>query len=83
MNTILLMGIIVLVISVTMSMVGKGGGNFYVLAMVLVGISMHEAASTSQLIMLCTSVASMIIFSKNKKPKTQNISLSGEFYLFY
>jgi len=67
MNTILLMGIIVLLISVSMSMVGKGGGNFYVLAMVLVGISMHEAASTSQLIMLCTSVASMVIFSKSKK----------------
>ncbi len=67
MNTILLMGIIVLVISVFMAMVGKGGGNFYVLAMVLVGISMHEAASTSQLIMLCTSAASMIIFAKNKK----------------
>ena len=67
MNTVLLMGIIVLLISVSMSMVGKGGGNFYVLAMVLVGISMHEAASTSQLIMLFTSVASMIIFSKNKK----------------
>lgn len=67
MNTILLMGIIVLFISVSMSMVGKGGGNFYVLAMVFVGISMHEAASTSQLIMLCTSVASLIIFSKNKK----------------
>jgi len=67
MNTILLMGVIVLIISVLMAMVGKGGGNFYVLAMVLVGITMHEAASTSQLIMLCTSAASMIIFSKNKK----------------
>ncbi len=67
MNTIFLMGLIVLVIAVLMSMVGKGGGNFYVLAMVLVGITMHEAAPTSQMIMLGTSVASMIIFHKNKK----------------
>lgn len=67
MNTIFLMGIIILVISVLMSMVGKGGGNFYVLSMVLVGISMHEAAPTSQMIMLGTSVAAMIIFHKNKK----------------
>jgi uncharacterized membrane protein YfcA len=50
-----------------MSMVGKGGGNFYVLAMVLAGISMHNAATTSQLIMMGTSVTSMIVFSKHKK----------------
>ena len=67
MNTIFLMGIIILVIAVLMSMVGKGGGNFYVLAMVLAGITMHEAAPTSQMIMLGTSVASMVIFHKNKK----------------
>lgn len=66
MSTVVLMSIIILVIAVLMSMVGKGGGNFYVLAMVLAGISMHEAAPASQLIMLGTSVASMIIFHKNK-----------------
>ncbi len=37
MNSIFIMSIIVLVIAVSMSMVGKGGGNFYVLAMVLAG----------------------------------------------
>ena len=67
METVFLLSIIVLVIAVVMSMVGKGGGNFYVLAMVLAGISMHEAAPASQLIMLGTSLASMIIFNKNKK----------------
>lgn len=50
-----------------MSMVGKGGGNFYVIAMVLSGVAMHQAASTSQAIMLGTSVAAMLIFSKSKK----------------
>lgn len=67
MNSVLLMSIIILVIGVSMSMVGKGGGNFYVLVMVLAGISMHNAATTSQLIMMGTSVASMLIFNKHKK----------------
>ena len=61
------MSIVILTIAITMSMVGKGGGNFYVLAMVLAGVSMHNAATTSQLIMMGTSVASMIVFNKNKK----------------
>jgi uncharacterized membrane protein YfcA len=61
------MSIIILAIAISMSMVGKGGGNFYVLVMVLAGISMHNAATTSQLIMMGTSVASMLIFNKNKK----------------
>jgi uncharacterized membrane protein YfcA len=67
MNSVFIMSIIVLVIAVSMSMVGKGGGNFYVLAMVLAGTSMHSAATASQLIMMGTSVASMIVFSKHKK----------------
>lgn len=67
MDIVFLLSIIVLMIAILMSMVGKGGGNFYVLAMVLIGITMHEAAPTSQLIMLGTSTASMIIFQKNKK----------------
>jgi uncharacterized membrane protein YfcA len=61
------MSIIIFIIAISMSMVGKGGGNFYVLAMVLAGISMHNAATTSQLIMMGTSVTSMIVFSKHKK----------------
>ncbi len=67
MNSILLMSIIILAIAISMSMVGKGGGNFYVLAMVLVGISMHTAAATSQFIMIGTSAASMLVFNKNRK----------------
>jgi hypothetical protein len=61
------MAAIILAIAIVMAMVGKGGGNFFVIAMVLAGVAMHEAASTSQAIMLGTSVAAMFIFSKNKK----------------
>ncbi len=57
---------LVFVIAITMAMVGKGGGNFYVLALVLSGITMHQAASTSQSMMFGTSIAAMLIFHKNK-----------------
>src|SRR6056297_2818718 len=66
MGTYILMAIILL-IAITMAMVGKDGGNFYVITLVLAGVAMHQAASTSQAIMLGTSVAAMLIFSKNKK----------------
>lgn len=66
-NIIIITTIMILIIAISMSMVGKGGGNFYVIAMVLAGISMHDAATTSQLIMLATAVTSMIIFNKHKK----------------
>ncbi len=64
---IYIMSAIILAIAIVMAMVGKGGGNFYVIAMVLAGVTMHKAASTSQAIMLGTSVAAMIIFNKHKK----------------
>ena len=50
-----------------MAMVGKGGGNFYILTMVTAGISMHHAATTSQLIMMLTATISMLIFNQNKR----------------
>jgi uncharacterized membrane protein YfcA len=74
-------------------MFGKGGGNFYVLVMVLAGISMHNAATTSQLIMMGTSLASMIIFSKNKRidwklaliidPPTDIMAFFGGYFASY
>ncbi|MDC7237576.1 MAG: sulfite exporter TauE/SafE family protein [Sphaerochaetaceae bacterium] len=67
MSTLFIISIVIFIIAITMSMVGKGGGNFYVLVMVLAGISMHNAATTSQLIMMGTSLASMLIFHKNKR----------------
>ena len=66
MNSLLIIGLIILAIAILMSMVGKGGGNFYVLAMVLVGTSMHKAASTSQIIMMTTAFTSMLVFNKSK-----------------
>ena len=67
MNIILILSIAVFIIAIVMSMVGKGGGNFYILAMLTAGISIYNAATTSQMIMILTSVTSMIVFSKNKR----------------
>lgn len=67
MGSSLVLSLIILTIAISMSMVGKGGGNFFVLAMVLAGISMQYAATTSQLIMMATSATSMLIFSNHKR----------------
>lgn len=64
---IYILSIIIFLVAITMSMVGKGGGNFYVIALVLSGMGIHQAAPTSQSIMLVTSIAAFLIFQKNKK----------------
>ena len=57
---------VIFVIAVTMTMTGRGGGNFYVLTLVLMGQSMHQAATLGQFILILTAVAGMIVFHKNK-----------------
>lgn len=65
-SSLIIMNLIILAIAISMSMVGKGGGNFYVIAIVLAGYSMQEAATTSQLIMMATSAAAIIMFHNHK-----------------
>ncbi len=64
--TIAILTAIVFVIAVVMTMTGRGGGNFYVLALVLAGQAMHQAATLGQFILMITALAGMIIFHKNK-----------------
>jgi uncharacterized membrane protein YfcA len=45
-----------------MAMVGRGGGNFYVPALVLSGAGMHQAATTGQLILVCTALAALLVY---------------------
>ncbi|MBW2108008.1 MAG: sulfite exporter TauE/SafE family protein [Deltaproteobacteria bacterium] len=59
-------GVLILIVAVAMTMVGKGGGNFYVVILALAGIPMHRAATTGQFILFSASVSAMIIFQKNK-----------------
>lgn len=62
----LFLGILILVVAVAMTMVGKGGGNFYVVLLALFQVPMHQAATTGQFILFSASIAAMIIFQKNK-----------------
>ncbi len=67
MENIFVLGIVMFIIATFMAMVGKGGGNFYLLAMISAGVSMAHAATTSQLIMMTTAGVSMLVFNKSKR----------------
>ncbi len=49
-----------------MTMTGRGGGNFYVLTLVLAGVPMHEAAATGQFVLFATAIAASFIFHRSK-----------------
>lgn len=57
---------VILGLAVLMTMTGRGGGNFYVLVLVMAGLSMHQAAATGQFILMMTACAGMVIFNKHK-----------------
>ncbi len=63
---LIIVSTVILIIGILMTMTGRGGGNFYVLIMVLAGQAMHQAATSAQFILLITSLAGMIVFQKNK-----------------
>ena len=56
--------LIIFALSVVMIMSGRGGGNFYVMALVLAGVPMHTASTTSQFILLASALSGAIIFGK-------------------
>ena len=56
--------LIIFVLAVVMIMSGRGGGNFYVITLVLAGVPMHAAATTSQFILLASALAGALIFGK-------------------
>lgn len=64
--SIWLLSLIILIIAATMTMSGRGGGNFYVITLVLSGLSMHEAATTGQFILVLSSLFATLFFGKNK-----------------
>jgi uncharacterized membrane protein YfcA len=75
--SIWILGGIILLIAFLMTMTGRGGGNFYVLALVLSGISMGISASTGQFILMCSSLMATILFSKQKMNHWKLIILLG------
>jgi len=56
----------IFVLAVLTSMVGRGGGNFYVPVIIAVGAGMHEAATTAQLILVATAAAALIVYQKHQ-----------------
>lgn len=66
MGTLPVIALLIFVVAVAMTMVGKGGGNFYVVILAMSGIPMHEAAATGQFILFAASVAAMLVFHKKK-----------------
>jgi len=57
---------VIMLIAFLMTMTGRGGGNFYVLALVFSGLTMNISASTGQFILMCSSLMAAILFSKQK-----------------
>ena len=66
MTSLIIVGVLILIVAIAMTMVGKGGGNFYAVILAIANIPMHEAATTGQFMLFSASVAAMIIFQKNK-----------------
>ena len=66
MTNLIIAGALIFIFAIAMTMVGKGGGNFYIIILTFAGLSMHEAATTGQFILFSASVAAMIVFNKNK-----------------
>jgi len=64
-HTVLIVSII-FVLTVVMIMSGRGGGNFYVIALVLAGIPVHTASTTSQFILVASALAGSLVFGKAK-----------------
>jgi len=56
----------ILIVAILMSMVGRGGGNFYVPILVVAGASMNQAATSAQLILLTTAIVATLVFHKHK-----------------
>jgi uncharacterized membrane protein YfcA len=55
---------IIFLLTVVMIMSGRGGGNFYVIALILLGVPIHKASTTSQFILLASALSGALIFGK-------------------
>jgi len=57
---------IIFIIAFVMTMTGRGGGNFYVITLALAGLSMHQAATTGQFILIISSLTASLFFGKKR-----------------
>jgi len=61
-----ILALIILGIAVFMTMTGHGGGNFFVIALVLSDIDMHLAATTGQFILFISALFAMVVFGRKQ-----------------
>jgi len=61
-----MLALIILAIAIFMVMTGHGGGNFFIIALVLAGIEMHVAATSVQFILFTAAFFAMLVFGKKK-----------------
>jgi len=59
--------LIIFILTILMVMSGRGGGNFYVAALVLSNVPMHTASTKIQFILLLSSLMGTFVFGKAKK----------------
>jgi uncharacterized membrane protein YfcA len=91
--TTIIVAAVVFVLAVLMTMTGRGGGNFYVLVLVLAGQAIHQAATTGQFILMLSAVTAMLIFHKHKlvdwklalviDPPTDVMAFAGGYFSAY
>jgi len=79
MSSLMITSFLIFIVAVAMTMVGKGGGNFYVVILAIAGVPMHEAATTGQFMLFSASVAAMFVFQKNKSVSWLLAVLVGSF----
>ncbi len=79
MTSLIIVGFLIFGVAVVMTMVGKGGGNFYVVILTMAGIPMHEAATTGQFMLFSASLAAIIVFQKNRAVSWVLAVLAGTF----
>jgi len=72
-----ILALVIFFIAATMTMTGRGGGNFYVLAIALFGIGMHEAATTGQFVLIASSLTASVFFGKKKVTDWKLVLLIG------
>lgn len=77
MTNLIIVGSLIFIVAIAMTMVGKGGGNFYVVILAMANVPMHQAATTGQFILFFASVAAMIIFQKNRSVSWSLAALIG------
>lgn len=91
--SIIAVSLAIFAVAILMTMTGRGGGNFYVLILIIAGQAMHQAATTGQFILILTALAGMLIFQKHKlvdwklalviDPPTDIMALIGGYFSGY